>query len=790
MENMVQPENENISSENEENKAMNEQETQPEVLLTSTGGIQESPEEIAAIEIPESDITGGIPELEDPSAFTAAEGEPLGETIPEPNQETQNVAPLESVTEIPVTDAINTDPVLVEETIVPPAAGEARFEEAVELIEEAAREEIAEDNIVAQAKEQLEEIVEEQKQAETLQHQEPEFATLETAADSASEIKETTSEHLSDEEELHEEEHHEDEGLHEEESSFEGMSKVQLLEFVQNAVNHADARNMNKKVQMARAEFNRIIREERNDALENWKAEGHEEGAFVPEEEPLLRDFNQAFKGYKKSRLDYIANINVLKEQNLAAKKEVLDKLKTLTESNENVSSFNDFKKLQDEWRKIGHVPITEAENIWNSYNFFVNKFYEQRSLYSEFRELDNKRNLSAKEELVSRIEALHAIEDVNESLRLLRNYQDEWKHIGPVPKDQLEGIITRYKNAVIHIYEKKEKLSEELQQRMEQNYEAKVSLLEKIEEISQFSSTRVQDWINKNQELSQWIENWRSIGNIPMSKGTEIRDRFSAAIRKFNKDKNDFFRGRKKEKVDNLRKKTELCEQVEVLINSENPSLHKKDVIRLQDEWKKSGPVPMKYSDKLWKRFQAACDAFFAKIIATQSDHDKEQYENLKLKNDVITRIEALMAEETIEAPEQQIKALQDEFNRIGFVPFREKDKVRKRFLTALNSLIAKLGGTPGKSSESLTYKLTVQSWAQEGGGQSKLENEERKNVRELKRIENEISTLENNIEFFRNSKNADELRANLDKQIADLKVKMAELQEKINLIRGAGRR
>jgi hypothetical protein len=788
MENLVKPENDNTSSENEENEAMNAPETQPEVQLTSTTGIQESPEEIAAIEIPESDIIGGLPETEDPSALQATEGEPVGENVPDNDvtaADIQDIVPPASEI-IEITEAASEEELQIESE----TSGIQNLDKDIEAVVEVAKQELAEDAVIEQAKVQLEAIVEDQKETASLAREEGEFDHLEeNPKEINAEIKEIKSEHL-DEEELHEEEHHEEEEYHDnEDESFEGMSKEHLLHFVQNAAAHADGRNMNKRVQQARAEFNRIIRDERNEAIENWKSEGHDEASFVPAEEPLLSDFNSAFKSYKKSRLEYISNLNVQKEQNLVAKKDILEKLKTLTET-ENVSSFNEFKKLQEEWRKIGHVPITEAENIWNSYNYFVNRFYEQRSLYSEFRELDSKRNMTAKEELIAKIEALHSVEDLNESLRLLKHYQDEWKHIGPVPKEQLDAIITRYKNAVITIYEKKEKLSEELQQRREQNYEAKVALIQKIEEIAEFDSTRVQDWINKNQELGQWIENWRSIGSIPLSKGTELKDRFSTSIRKFNKNKNDFFRNRKKEKVDNLRKKTELCEKVEELLNVETPSQHKKEVIKLQDEWKKSGPVPIKYSDKLWKRFQTACDAFFARIVSTQTDQEREQHENLKLKNEVISRIEALMNEETIEAPEQQIQAFQEEFNRIGFVPFKEKDKIRKRFFAALNALIAKVGGKPGERNDMLSYKLTMQSWGQEGGGGAKLENEERKHSRELKRLENEVATLENNIEFFRNSKNAGELRANMEKQIADLKAKMGELQEKLNFIRSSGRR
>jgi len=776
MENMVEPENVNSSSENEENEIMKEEETQPEVVLNAAGHIQDAPEEIAAIEIPESDIDCGIPETEDETALQSAEGEPIGDENAEIEKESSenNISenkssPAEAI--IAISETISASPEVVIEssaTIMTEEPSKAETAEAIQHIKDVV-EEVHEDKILAR--------------------QEDEFANLEESEVSNAEIAEISVEHLDDDE------HHED--LTGDDETFEGWSKDQLLEFVKNAASQPDGRNMNKKVQTARGEFNRIVRDERNEALETWKSEGNEEGAFVPTLDPMLNEFNQGFKAYKKSRLDYISNLNVQKEENLVAKKEILEKLKAFTEDSERISGFNEFRKLQDEWRKIGHVPITEAENIWNSYNFYVNKFYEQRSLYSEFRDLDSKRNLTAKEELIGRIEALNSMEDLNECMRLLKQYQDEWKHLGPVPKEQLEGVITRYKNAVIQLYEKKEKLSEELNLRREQNYAAKLELIDKIEEIANFTSTRVQDWINKNQELGQWIENWRSIGSIPLSKGNDLKTRFETAIRKFNKDKNDFFRDRKREKVENLRKKTELCEKAEEYLLSETPGQLKKDMIKLQDDWKKSGPVPMKYSDKLWKRFQKACDDFFAKIAAAHSDQDKEQFENLRLKNELITAIEALIAAETIEAPEQQIRAFQEDFNHIGFVPFKEKDKIRKRFYDALNTLIDKVGGPKGKGggprnkdNEMLGYKLKMQSLGQEEGNRDRLEQEEKKHSRELKRIENEVATLENNIEFFRNSKNAGDLKANLEKQINELKAQMVDLQEKIKVIRTANRK
>ncbi len=591
-------------------------------------------------------------------------------------------------------------------------------------------------------------------------------------------------------EEVHEDQ---EDDRQDDDSWFEGMTRENLLEFVVNAIEHSDERNMNKKVMQARSAFNKLAKEALEDAREKWKSEGKDENDFEWEDGNIRDDFNKAFKAYKKSREGYIVGLNIEKEKNLVAKKELLESLKAFVENEENLSNISQFKKLQEDWRKTGHVPIADAENIWNSYNFYVNKFYEQRSLYSEFKDLDNKRNFTAKEDIISKIEALHAMEDIEEAFRLLRGYQDDWKHVGPVPKEKRDDINLRFRNAVIPIYEKKEKISEERQKISEQNFRAKMDLMTKIEEIADYQTDRAEDWVNKNTELSQWIENWRSIGPIPFKKNDELKERLSAAIRKFNKNKNEFFKLRKHEKSQNLARKTELCEKAEEYAKSENPASHRKDVILLQEEWKKFGAVPYQYTDKLKNRFRAACNSVFDKIADSHKDMVKGQIENLKLKTEIVEKIEELIKAEKIEAAEDQVNQFQDDFAAIGHVPYSEKDKIRKRFYAALNKLIAKAGlksEEDHKSNPLLSYRLTIQKWSKDNGGNERIETEERKNTRELKRIEGEIATLENNIEFFRNSKNADDLRAKMNKEIADLKTKMTDIQEKIKVIRATARR
>jgi len=737
---MTPKNNENTSSESEETKNMKEEQLRPEAEPSAEGETEQIVEETKDQEITD---------------------QPQKEQVQEPE-------------------------VLEPEDVVQEIIGETP-DQAIE------------DKILAPGPELQSAITTNAEQSETEENEE---ALLQEAREELKEIAEnehapspSIAEHHSDDIENHDPDaHHDDvhgdDDIHgEDDNWFEGMSRENLLEFVINAAEHCDERNMNRKVMQAKSAFNKLSKDALDEAKEKWTADGKDENDFVWEDGTVRDEFNKAFKTYKKSREVYVVGLNVEKEKNLVSKKEILENLKAFVES-DNLSDMGQFRKLQEDWRKIGHVPIGDAENIWNSYNFYVNKFYEKRSLYSEFKELDNKRNYSAKEEIISKIEALNNVEDLEEAFRLLRGYQDEWKHIGPVPKEKRDEINLRFRNAVIPVYDKREKISEERNKISEQNYAAKLALIGKIEEIAEFTSARVEDWINKDQELGQWIENWRSIGNIPFKKNDELKERLSAAIRKFNKNKNEFFKQRKHEKTQNMVKKAELCEKVEEFAKSENPGAHRKEVIALQEEWKKSGPAPFHHSDKLWIRFKAACDTFFKNIAAGYTEIEKEQKENLRLKLEVIDKIEALIKSGKMELPEEEIDAFEQEFNNIGHVPFHDKDKIRKRFFAALNKFISKVVERSAEQPGDLMgYRVNMQKMARENNGLGRLETEERKNSRDIKRLEGEIATLENNIEFFRNSKNADDLRNKMNSEISGLKDKMKELQDKNNVIRATAR-
>ncbi len=593
---------------------------------------------------------------------------------------------------------------------------------------------------------------------------------------------------------------HEDEPIliHEEEEveeELEGKTKQELFKIVEEAIHFPESRKHNVRVQKARAEFFRILEDERKEDKDKFFAiEGNEGKEFIAPFDALVKDFNSAFKLFKSKRKEYIDDLNKQKDLNLQLKKEVLEKLKQLVEGTETQSSSSEIKKLQEEWKKIGPVPIGEVEKLWNAYNFYVNKFYDQFSLYSEFKDLDRRKNLIAKEEIIATIEKLSNVADINEAMRQLKDLQDEWKHIGPVMRENLDDIIARYRAAVVALYEKKESQNEEYRKRREQNLEAKRDILDRIKEISIFHSEKVQDWMDKNVEMGAWIEKWRAIGTVPMDKKDSLKEELSEAVKVFNKNKNDFFRNRKKEKVDNLKKKTELCERAEAILVMEDLPNHKKEIIKLQEDWKKIGAVPPKFSDSIWKRFHAACDGFFNKMSEQFSARDKEQQDNLALKNAVIEKIENISKAEKPENLEEVVNTIRQEWDAIGFVPFKHKDDLRKRYYKAMGLLAgnnnggANSGTSKGrfnKGNEMLSYKLMLESWRHENEGDKRIDSERHRIQRDIKKLEDEVATLDNNMQFLSNSKTAEALKSNLESQISKIHLKIDELKEKIKIIR-----
>lgn len=659
---------------------------------------------------------------------------------------------------------------------------EQKLSESVAVIEEEIADEVMDEVRESEAEEMVQGLKE--------LHHEDEAIVMEEDTPLANDdtleedVKELVTEHetilaaFETEEPVLEEIHQEDEVFETAAIATEGLSKRALLDIVKNALKSPESRTSNTNVNEAKNEFRRIIIREKKEALENYKAEGKDIKLFEPVREEIDHEFESEYKLFKKKRAEWAEAQTKSREINLAKKLEILDKMKAVTEDTESNTSFEDFKKLAEEWKTLGPVPLANSEKVWNRYQAYMNKIYDQRALYSEMMDMDRKKNYEIKLIIVAGIEALLHEEDMIEVGRLLRQYQEDWRKNGPVPREFSDELYNRFQNAVMLIVQKRNAYSEELNELRQHNYEAKLEILERIKEFETFEGTNLNSWVVKDKELNEWLNKWRGITEIPYDKRDELRTAFTESISVFNKNKNEFFKELKREQSDNLTRKIGLCERMEIILKEDDYGPFRREVIELQNDWKKSGPVPPKHSEKIWKRFREACDLFFTNLSERALEQEKEFKDNLEAKNLIINEAELLAKQETIEDPDTIVREFQTKFNEIGHVPFKEKEKVRKRFYDALSGIMAKRKYT-GRKENNKGYGQD--NHRQHTGNRNQPEREQG-NIgmlqREYKQIESEVITLENNMEFLGRSSGSQALKMNIQGQVDRLKEKMKELQ------------
>ncbi len=578
--------------------------------------------------------------------------------------------------------------------------------------------------------------------------------------------------------EEHEEEHSEAKEEREEED-FSHYSKKGLLSRLKELAQEEEPLKVNHKIQDIKKYFEIFLENEYRIALKKFQEEGNSEVDFKLNPDPMKEEFFQVFNDFKKRRDAEIKRRNEEKEENLKAKRAILDKMKHITENLETVKDgYNEFKKLQAEWRKIGYVPKKDLENLRKSYQFYVNKFYDNQSIYAEFKELDRKKNLESKQQLCHRLEELAYSQDLREIKKETRRIEDEWHHIGPVTREESEKILNRFNQAMAAVEQQRQSLEEAIEREREKNLRAKQAIVEKIQAFEHFESENPKDWVRKDEELESLINEWRSIGFVPYNKKDQITAEFKEAVKRFNHNKNQFFKRKKKERTQHLNRKKEIIERVRKLVEPADYVAAKNEILDLQKEWKTLNAAPRKESEKLWKAFRALCDQFFDKLGDFYKEREKEEKENLKAKQELCSRIEKA-AEEGVENPEEAVKQFEQEWQEIGFVPLKEKDKIRKRFDKALKQLLKKAGDNVETNPELINFRIKIEG-LKEQEKTNQLKSEERKLSKKLKENEEEIDILEGNIQLFSKSSKDGE------KMIQDYRKKIDQLKEETALIRG----
>ncbi len=597
-------------------------------------------------------------------------------------------------------------------------------------------------------------------------------------------------------------------------SQFTKQDFVNLLETQMAAISVAsvtpgDFKKADQVLKDVKPLFDQMKRAEREAAQQAYVAEtGADEGFEYKYDDSVLR-FDELYKLIKSQKNTYFQNLDKAKDTNFASKTELLTRLRELVETDENNAgdpkvSWNEFKKIQDDWKSAGNMNSPHNATLWATYHALVDRYYSNRNIYFELKELDRKRNTSLKTEVIEKVEAMaKASEETSVTRQTIDEANalfEEYKHIGPAPKAEQEVLWGRMKAALDVLYDKRRGQTNDQRKESAQLYEEKSAIYEELVPITSFTSNSINDWNDKTKAVMALQDRWNAIkGPMPREEGKELSKKFWAALKTFFHNKGEFFRQLESKREENLRAKTDLCEQVEAILaaGEESPEITQ-TVIELQRQWKNIGQVPEKQKNTIFDRFKAACDAFFNKKRSKNQETEREFEGNLVSKIALIDRIEAAA---TANADLSQLNEFKKEWNSIGFVPKKDMQSTQKRYINAVNALVGATGKIPAKDKERIMLQSEAEATRsntssggsrdrdyargnRDGGSSGNVDNKRESDIRRrITSIENDIATYRNNIEFFARSKNADKIRADIDRKIADAEKQLDDLRHQLRV-------
>ena len=499
------------------------------------------------------------------------------------------------------------------------------------------------------------------------------------------------------------------------------------------------------------------------------KLKGESDGESRAENDPfevVEQNFKAIYSDYKRERAEYMSRLEAEREESLKKKKAIIEELKALVEGQEDVSSqFTVFRELQNRWREAGPVPVQSYRDINDTYQYYVEKFYDMVKINRDLRDLDFKKNLEAKEAFCAAAEKLAENENVVNAFHELQKLHEQWKEYGPVAKEKREEIWDRFKAATSVINKKYQAHFEGLKAQQEENLEKKKVLCEKLEEIAEREIKNTADWNQLSKEIESLQAEWRTIGFATKKENQKIYDRFRAACDKFFERKREHYTTIKDSMSANLEKKQAIIAQAEALKSSTEWKKTADQLIALQKQWKEIGAVPRKKSEQLWKRFRAACDEFFANRDAN-SVGENDYYGNLKSKKRLIEEVRAYQCSEDDAANAAQMRSFNEKWQAIGHVPFKEKDKINDEFRTAMHEKFPLFAKQRGQANQGHSAKNPKDSL-----------------IAKYNALQQDVVTYENNIGFFAASKNSAPLIQQMQQKIDDAKAELRRLEEKIRL-------
>ena len=558
-------------------------------------------------------------------------------------------------------------------------------------------------------------------------------------------------------------------------------TKKEVLDRVKE-IAHDEEVPQKDEVEYLKAAFYKLHIAEREAQLKTYLDAGGDPEAYqiTPDEDEEV--FKAEMGVIKERRQKQFREQEAEKEENLKKKLDIIEKIKAMVTSPEEASkTYQEFKALQQEWREIKAVPAEKANELWRNYQLYVEQFYDLLKLNSEARELDFKKNLEAKTHLCETAEKLAEEEDVISAFHQLQKLHQEYREIGPVNKELREEIWQRFKAASTVINKRHQQHFDDLRAREEDNLQKKTVLCEKIEAINKEEKKNSADWERLTKDIMDIQAEWKTIGFAPQKMNVKIFERFRAACDEFFANKAEFFKNMKEAFKENADKKRALIEKAKALQDSTEWRSTSDKLIALQKEWKTIGIVPKKLGDQLWEEFLGACNKFFEARNTAEAGHRNEEHENLDKKRNVIERLKAA-AEEAGEGLQEKVQKLVEEYNAIGHVPYKEKDKVYEEYHAVLDKLYKELNVSVAKKRLN-KFKDNLKQVAERG--ENALADERQRLLRQYENLKQEIHTYENNLGFLTaSSKKGNSLIEEMNRKIQKLKDDMQLVKEKIKAI------
>jgi len=759
------------------------EETPEDDAVKAEATAEEAPEddavkaEATAEEAPEDDAAKAEAPAEETPEDDAAKAEAPAEEAPE-DDAAKTEAPAE---EAPEDDAAKTEAPAEEAPEDDAVKAEAPAEEAPEddaVKAEAPAEETPEDDAV-----KAEATAEETPEDDAVKAE----ATAEEVTKEKSDSDDQQSEAGKEDEPVEgssDEEHVNYDGIELPPVDYSGFSRKELVETLALIVENRPPSEISDDVNRIKEFFYKKSKAEFNEKRLNFAKEGGNIDDFRPEPDEFETRIKGILEIFRSRKNDFNRILESEKQDNLRKKLDIIEQIKDLVNREEAINkTFQEFRNLQNEWHATGIVPQGAVKDLWENYHHSVEIFYDYIKINRELRDLDLKKNLEAKIDLCEKAEELLLEPSAINAFRQLQDFHNRWREIGPVPHENKNDIWERFREATSKVNKRHHEYFEKQKDEQKSNLDAKTALCEKVEEIASGEILTFSDFREKSDAILECQRLWKTIGFAPKKHNNKIYQRFRTACDTFFEKKRAFFAENKETQVRNLQLKTELCLKAEALQESSDWKDTSEMLIRLQKEWKEVGPVPKKYSDKVWKRFRQACDTFFTRKSEFFAGRDTSYEDNLKAKLTIIDELEAFDPGEDPKEAFEQLKEIQKRWTEIGYVPFNRKEEVARRYKDALNKQFDKLD-LDDEDKNILRYRSKVDSARSNPRAARKVRNERDKFYSKIKQLESDIVLWENNIGFFAKSANADTMIKEVEEKIAEAHRNIKLLEEKVRLI------